>query len=120
MGLMAGVARLNRSDWKNAFDQLTADHEGQHVTIELLDPSVGYQHEAERLPFAYINFDPKDDVIVVAVGGKSRRYPVVLRHMMWHPTEVDLAVDGVPEPAVRIVEPDGTTTLVTFFDESER
>jgi hypothetical protein len=57
---------------ENALDQLTADHEGQHVTIELLDPSVGYQHEAERLPFAYINFDPKDDVIVIAVGGKSR------------------------------------------------
>ncbi|MBV9650854.1 MAG: hypothetical protein JO296_12030 [Pseudonocardiales bacterium] len=37
-----------------------------------------------------------------------------------NPTEVDLAVDGVPESAVRIVEPNGTTTLVTFFDELER
>ena len=51
---MSGVATLKRSEWKNALDQLTADHEGQHVTIELLDPSVGYQHEAERLPFAYV------------------------------------------------------------------
>ena len=119
-GLVGDVATLNRSEWRNALDRLTADQEGQQVTIELFDPSVGYQREAERLPFGYINFDPKDDVIVVAVGGKSRRYPVVLRHMVWHPSEVDLAVEGLPEPAVRIVEPDGTTTLVTFFDQPER
>jgi Family of unknown function (DUF5335) len=120
MGMMAGVATLNRSEWKDALDQLTADYDGQQVTIELLDPLVGHQHEAERLPFSYINFDVKDDVIIVAVGGKSRRYPVVLRHMVWHPTEVDVALEGVSEPAVRIVESDGTTTLVTFFEQTER
>jgi hypothetical protein len=46
MGMMAGVATLNRSEWKNALDQLTADYDGQQVTIELLDPLVGHQHEA--------------------------------------------------------------------------
>jgi hypothetical protein len=35
--------------------------------------------------------------------------------MVWHPAEVDIAVEDVPEPAARIVEPDGTTTLVIFF-----
>jgi hypothetical protein len=114
---MAGTATLNRSEWRNALDQLTADHDGKYVTIELLDPLVGHQHEVDRLPFSYINYDPKDDVVIVAVGGNSPRYPVVLRHMVWHPTEVDLAIEQVPEPAVRIVEPDGTITLVIFFSE---
>jgi hypothetical protein len=111
---------LNRSEWKNALDQLTADQDGRYVAIELLDPSVGHQYEAERLPFSYINYDPKDDVVIVAVGGNSPRHPVVLRHMVWHPVEVDLAVEGVREPAVRIVEPDGTTTLVVFFAEQRK
>jgi hypothetical protein len=106
---------LDRTEWQNALDKLTAEHEGEHVTIELLDPEVGHQHEADRLPFAYINYDPKDDVVIVAVGGRSPRHPVVLRHMVWHPVEVDLAVDVIPEPAVRVVERDGTTTLVIFF-----
>jgi hypothetical protein len=114
---MAGTATLNRSDWKNALDQLTADHHGKYITIELLDRSVGHQHEAERLPFSYINYDPKDDVVIVAVGGNSPQHPVVLRHMVWHPTEVDIAVEEVPEPAVRIVDQDGTITLVVFFPE---
>ena len=112
---MAGTATLNRSEWKSALDQLTADNEGRYVTIELLDPVAGHQHEVERLPFSYINYDPKDDVIVIAVCGNSPQYPVVLRHMVWHPTEMDIAVEEVPEPAVRIVEPDDTTTLVIFF-----
>lgn len=90
------------------------------MTIELLDPSVGYQHEAERLPFTYINFDSADDVIVVAVGGKSRRYPVVLRHMVWNPTEVDLAVDGVPEPGGASRRTGRHHHVGNFFDKAER
>jgi hypothetical protein len=112
---MAVSAMLDRTEWKSALDQLTDDHEGERVTIELLDPAVGHQHEAEQLPFVYINYDPKDDVVITAVGGTSPKYPVVLRHMVWHPSEVDIAVEDVPHPAVRIVEPDGTITLVTLY-----
>ncbi len=117
VGTMAGTATLNRSEWKNAFDQLTADCQGRHVTIELLDPVAGHQHEVERLPFSYISYDPKDDVVIVAVGGNSPQYPVVLRHMVWHPAAVDIAVEEVSGSAARIAEPDGTTTLVTFFSD---
>ena len=56
-------------------------------------------------------------MFAVAIGGNAPRHPVVLRHMVWHLTEVDLAVEEVPEPAVRIVDADGTTTLVVFFSE---
>src|SRR4051794_6616011 len=40
--------------------------------------------------FAYVAYDPKDDVVVIAVGGNTPKYPVVLRHLIWHPTEVDV------------------------------
>jgi hypothetical protein len=102
-------------DWRGELDRMTAEHAGDLVTIEILDPALGYQHEARRLPFSEISFDPKDDVVVIAVGGTGAEYPVVLRHMVWHPSEVDVAADEVPQPAVRVVEPDGTTTLVVFY-----
>lgn len=114
---MADPTTLDRGTWRSALDRLTADHDGEQVTIEILDPAVGYQEEAERLPFSYINYDPKDDVVIVAVGGRSSRYPVVLRHLIYRPSEVDMAVDDLPQPAVRIVEPDGTTTLVVFHPD---
>ena len=75
----------------------------------------GWVEGLDRLTFAYTSYDPKDDVVVVAVGGRSSSYPVVLRHMVPHPSEVDIDLDA---GAFRAVEQDGTTTLVSFFPPS--
>jgi hypothetical protein len=114
---MAGTTMHKGSDWKTALDQLTAERADDNVTIEAIDPIVGPQFQAERLPLSYLTYDPKDDVVIVAVGGRTPQYPVVLRHMIWHPTEMDVATDDVSQPAVRVVESDGTVTLVTFHAE---
>jgi hypothetical protein len=106
------------SEWKDALDALTSECKGRTVTIEVLDQTLGDQHEVERLPFSYAAYDPKDDVAIIAVGGDSPRFPVVLRHMVSHPVEITVATD-LPEPAVRIVETDGTTTLVTFHEAKD-
>jgi hypothetical protein len=79
---MAYTSTTDRQGWVEGLDRLTKDREGQDVTIEVLDRSFGDQTEAERLPFAYTSYDPKGDVVVVAVGGRSSSYPVVLRHMV--------------------------------------
>ncbi|WP_374968717.1 DUF5335 family protein [Terrabacter sp. BE26] len=112
---MADTSTTDRQSWAKGLDQLTKDRGGQEVTIEVLDRSFGDQTEAERLPFAYATYDPKDDVVVVAVGGRSSSYPVVLRHMVPHPSEVDIDLDA---GAFRVVEQDGTTTIVSFFAPS--
>ena len=111
---MAETVTLDRSEWTSTLDLLTKDHEGEQVTIELLDMSFGDQHEVERLPFAYLNYDPKDDVIIVAVGGKSAKYPVVLRHMIWHPAEVAVADSQDLGTVLRVADSDGVTNLITF------
>jgi hypothetical protein len=103
------------SAWVEELDQLTKEREGHDVTIEVLDPEFGDQSEAEHLPFAYASYDEKDDVVIIAVGGSSPGYPVALRHMVWHPTEVDV---DTAVGALRVVEADGTTTIATFFAPS--
>ncbi|MEU6867035.1 DUF5335 family protein [Streptomyces sp. NPDC046876] len=112
---MAETPLLDRSRWTTALDELTEAHAGERVSIEVLDPEIGHQYEAERLPFSYLSYDPKDDVVIVAVGGQSSRYPVVLRHMVQHPKEVDVATAGVPEAAVQVLDQEGTATLISFF-----
>jgi hypothetical protein len=114
---MADTSTTDRQGWVEGLDRLTKDREGQDVTIEVLDREYGDQREAERLPFAYTSYDPKDDAVIVAVGGRSSSHPVVLRHMVSHPTEVNIDLDG---GALRVVEQDGTTTIVTFFPPSSR
>ncbi|MDQ1628828.1 MAG: hypothetical protein QOI54_2572 [Actinomycetota bacterium] len=112
------TSATDRGQWESRLDDLTREQEGRNVTIEVLDEEYGDAHEAEQLPFRSATYDRKDDVVVVAVGGRGREYPVVLRHMIWHPTEVLIDSAG-GAPAVRVTEPDATVTLLTFFpDES--
>ena len=98
-------------EWVQQLDQLTRDRQGQYVTIEILHPALGDAPEAEHLPFAYAAYDPKDELVVIAVGGNTAKYPVLLRHMISQPAEVDVDVDA---GALKVVEEDGTTTIVGF------
>ena len=81
---------IPRSSWQEALDLLTKEHEGNEVTIEVVDEELGDQEEAAKLPLNSVNYDRKDDVVVVAVGGHSTRFPVVLRHMIHHPKTVSV------------------------------
>jgi hypothetical protein len=103
----------DRSRWQAVLDQLTKEHEGKEVTIELLDPTFGDGDEVERLPFAYVNYDRPTDTVIVAVGGRSAAYPVVLRHMIQRPVEVAVD-DSLDIAALKLVDTDGTATLVSF------
>jgi len=111
---MTETPTTDRTLWASGLDELTALHEGKMITMEVLDRSFGDEYEVERLPFRYASYDPKDDVVVIAVGGASSRYPVVLRHLINHPTEVDGAFDSGLGPALRVTDADGTTTIVMF------
>jgi hypothetical protein len=111
--VMAEDAKV-RQAWESRLEQLTKEYEGAFVTIEVLEPDYVANEEVEHLPFTAAAYDPRDDVVIVSVGGRTAEYPVVLRHMVWHPVEVDVADDAKP-PRLRVVEKDGTTTVVVFY-----
>ena len=116
---MAETTALEPGEWQTALERITESHEGRPVTIEVLDPTVGAQHEAERLPFSSIAYDPKDDIVIVAVGGDPPRYPVVLNHMVPSPREIDVAIMDPHRTAVRVVADTGTITLITIHPLEE-
>ena len=106
---------LQRSRWQAHLDELTRQHEGHDVTIELLDQQFGDEAQVEKLPLAYVEFDPKDDVVIVAVGGRDSRYPVVLRHMIDRPQHVVTDTYGDDRRvALAIVDGDGDHTIVAI------
>jgi len=112
---MTSSPTIDHDEWVLQLDQLTRRHRDHEVTIEILHPAYGDEPQAERLPFAYAVYDPKDDTVVIAVGGSTAKFPVLLRHMIAHPTEVDVAAD---HGALKVVEKDGTTTIVGFHEAS--
>jgi len=111
---MSVTSPEQRREWTALADRLSADHAGHDITIEVLDPEGGDNSMVERLPFEDITYDRKDDVVVISVGGRSPRYPVVLRHLIHHPQEVlfDLVPRGA---ALKITDSSGTTTLVSLL-----
>ncbi len=65
------------------------------------------------MPFTYASYSPRDNVVVVAVGGTTPTLPVVLRHLIWKPAQL-----WVTTGALRVVDTDGVGTEVTFFPGS--
>ncbi|HEY0472474.1 MAG TPA: DUF5335 family protein [Kribbella sp.] len=107
-----------RGQWESSLDQLTKEHEGEDITIEVLDRTYGDLEEVSRLPFTSAMYDRPTDTVIIAVGGRSSAWPVVLRHMIPKPDK--LVVDDRPEnPALMVVDSDGTATLVSFLGKAE-
>lgn len=109
---MPETVTIDRDKWSGFFDTLSADFNGSSVAIELVGAEYGDQYETERLPFTYASYDYRDDVIVVGVGGNSARFPVLLRHIINHPVQVDSTALGPGESDIRIVDRDGTVTML--------
>ncbi|MCU1498344.1 MAG: hypothetical protein JWM47_2297 [Acidimicrobiales bacterium] len=106
---------LARSEWRTLMEAITQDFQGSDVTIEILTPDLGDQPEAEKLPLAYVEYDHNDDVFIVALGGLSPRFPVVLRHMINHPQQIfaDRISPEVPW-VIDVVGADDIQTIVTL------
>jgi hypothetical protein len=107
-----------RPEWHRFFDELTREHAGHLAAVEVLDQDFGDELEAERMPLAYLEYDPKDDMVNVAVGGRDGRYPVVLRHQVLHPRTIrsDRVLPDISW-AFDISDAEGTRTFVSIFAE---
>ena len=108
---------LERASWPAYFDSITQSIEGMLVTVEVMDEQLGDQTDVERLPVQAISYDPRDDVLEVAVGGRGTRYPVVLRHFISNPTAISVeeSPEGTPT-AILVTDPSGVRTLIRVFE----
>ena len=102
------------AEWRKFFERLSDDLGGDDVTIEVLTEEYGDQYEAEKLPFDFLDYDDKNDVFIVAVGGRDRRYPA-LRPMINQPKRIVVDTVSPNEPwAIDVEAVDGSRTIITF------
>jgi hypothetical protein len=114
---MATREEIPRDAWDDFLAEVTDTHLAYDVTIEAVGATIGDQEEAERIPFDNMTYDHKDDVVVIGVGGHTPRYPVVLRHMVWHPQRLFAHLPSAAEvSAIDVTDAEGTQTLVTFYE----
>ncbi len=63
------VRKLEKTEWGPFFDYLSKILEGRQAEIEAASLSIGNQVQANWLPILGLVYDPKDDVVELALGG---------------------------------------------------
>jgi hypothetical protein len=106
---------LARTSWHQFLETVTKEHQGDDVTLELVEADFGDEFEAEKLPLFAMEYDHRDDAVIVSVGARDRRYPVVLRHIIRQPRRI--MVDPLPPRgamALEVVAADDSTTVIVI------
>jgi hypothetical protein len=115
--MSARTQQLPAEKWVEYFDSIASRVEGLPVTIEVMSEQLGDQTDVERLPLQAIGYDPRDNVLEVSVGGRSTRYPVVLRHFISSPQAISVEDSGPLRPSAILVEDaSGVRTLIRLFE----
>jgi Family of unknown function (DUF5335) len=102
------VQKLDKAQWRVFCDRVSKALVGNRAEIEIASLALGSQVEAEWLPLLGIAYDPKDDIIEIALEG--------LDHMVHRPREmyVDLGPDGLT--SLEVIDGDDVRRIVQFRD----
>jgi hypothetical protein len=72
--------KLEKTEWRRFFDWVSKGLVGKRAEIEIASLALGDQIEAEWLPLLGITFDPKNDILEIALDG--------LDHLISRPREI--------------------------------
>jgi uncharacterized protein DUF5335 len=96
--------KLEKTQWRAFFDNLSKALQGEEAEIEVASLALGSQVEAEWLPLYGITYDPKDDLVEVALEG--------LDHMVRKPREIYVEGEAGALASLEIIDADGVKQVV--------
>ena len=101
--------KLEQPLWKDFFDRATKILIGTQTEIEVASLSMGAQIEAEWLPLLGISYDPKDDVIEIALGDD-------VDHLIQRPREVHIDTGPGGLTSIEIVDAGDVRQIIKLRD----
>jgi uncharacterized protein DUF5335 len=98
------VRKLDKKEWRAFLDGASRVLQGERAEIEVLSLALGDQLAAEWLPLLGMTYEPKEDILEIALDGVD--------HMIGKPREicVDEGVAGMI--SVEIVDAEGVRQIV--------
>ena len=93
------IRKLDRAEWKKFFDVMSRLLEGRQAEIEV---------EADWLPLIGITYDPKGDIVEIALDGVD--------HIIEKPREIYADDTGVELNSLEIVDAAGDRQIVKLRD----
>jgi hypothetical protein len=88
--MATSTREIPREEWGAYFDDFSRDLPDTLATVEVAGREIGAQVEAERPRLTGINYDHKDDIMVIgldAPGGTLED----LEHIVYHPQKIYVA-----------------------------
>ncbi len=102
------ILKLEKTEWHGFFDRITKGLVGKRVEIEVDSLDLGSQIEAEWLPLLGIAYDPKDDVLEIALDGVD--------HLIPGPQEIYVDIGPTGLANLRVVDRDGVSQIIQLRD----
>jgi hypothetical protein len=105
---------ISAEQWVSFVKEFSHLHQGEPVTIEVLDPQQGPQHIVEDAPLMGLSFDTagsRPSSLEIAVGDRPESY---VRHVIDLPMTIRVASGGerAGDVALQIEQARGPVTLV--------
>jgi Family of unknown function (DUF5335) len=105
---------IPREAWGQRLNEFTRTHEGWLVSLDILGPDLGAQHEVDNLPLLGVSADRTnhDRTIEVSVARSAGEH---LTHMIEAATRIYIErTDDGADAALQIESADGTRAILRF------
>jgi Family of unknown function (DUF5335) len=101
--------KLEKAQWRPFLDTVSKLLEAKEAEIEVASLKLGDQVQAKWLPLYGIAYDPKDDVVEVALEG--------LDHMIPHPREIYVQDGTAGLTSLEVIDSTGAKQIVKLRDQ---
>jgi hypothetical protein len=102
------MAAIPKAEWKSLSDRGSKTPEGKPAEIEVASLKLGDQIQAEWTALIGVSYDPKDDLIEVALEG--------LDHLIHHPRELHVEEGPQGVVSLAVLDEDENRHIVRFKD----
>ncbi len=102
------VRQLSKSEWQSYCDHVSKGLQGKRAQIEVAALSLGNQIAAKWVPVIGITYDPKGDIIEIALEG--------LDHLIHGPRSVTVDESATGLSSVEIVDREGGKQIVKLAE----
>lgn len=100
--------KLDEAEWRQFCDSISKALLGKRAEIEVESLALGSQIEASWLPLLGISYDPKNDVVEVALEGVD--------HLIAKPAELYVEASPTGITAIEVIDREGVRQIVRLRD----
>lgn len=108
------TVEIPRQDWIRTLNEFAAIHKGWLISLDVLNPEIGAQHEVNNLPLTGVSADEVEGAVTVTISA-ARSAAEHLSHTIHAPTRMHIQrTDEGADVALQIQSADGTKTILRF------